>query len=108
MAFKSLAAAALAAVIGAGALSATATPAAADGFYFGFTTGDGPRYSNRLVERRWHDDRYYRVRDHRRWDRPHRVQVCEPAWKVKRVYDRWGRVEKVIRTRVDECRWVRR
>lgn len=62
--------------------------------------------------RRWDDrDRYERRHDRRerRADRRHRVkEICEPTWRVKRSYDRYGRVDKVVRVRVTECRLVRR
>ncbi|WP_175577815.1 hypothetical protein [Mongoliimonas terrestris] len=63
-------------------------------------------------DRRWDDrDRYERRHDRRerRADRHHRVrEICEPTWRVKRSYDRYGRVDKVVRVRVTECRLVRR
>ncbi|WP_181700683.1 hypothetical protein [Chthonobacter albigriseus] len=80
-----------------------------------------PAHSGRDVpERRWerHNDRedwrarrWWREHNGERWDRPHRrrvVEVCEPVWRTKRIYDDWGNVRKVVRVRSEECRLIRR
>lgn len=73
------------------------------------------RWEDRRGDDRWdrrdHWDRRDRWerRQERRADRRYRVkEICEPTWRVKRSYDRYGRVDKVVRVRVTECRLVRR
>ncbi|WP_181708237.1 hypothetical protein [Chthonobacter rhizosphaerae] len=108
----------------AGAVLATAIPSPASAGEASLViTVDHRNWQDRgWDDRRW-DDRDWRDRDWRddrpRWDRPHRdrrwkrhrdrfVEICEPVWKVRKSYDRYGRVDKVVRVRVDECRLVRR
>lgn len=116
MPMSRIAAAALSALVGLGAITATAAPASADSAYFGFNFGDRrgngvefgytqgyPRYAP-------YPPAYsYRPVNPPRWRpavRP--VQVCEPVWTTRRVEDRWGRVIKVVKVRRDECRLVYR
>ena len=101
---KTVMAALAAVVVGTGSLATTVTPAAADSFSFGFTIGD--RGGARFV----HDDRRYdrhygRHHDRRHWRGP--VKVCEDVWKVRKRYDRHGRL-KIVKIRDRDCHWGRR
>jgi hypothetical protein len=106
----SLAAAALAAVVGVGALAATTAPAAAEGAYFGFHLGD-PGAGVTFGYRDYPPPPVYRpaYRERRIYREPRRV-VCEEVWKTRRIRDDWGRTVKVVRYLDRDCyrsRWPR-
>ncbi|WP_237154262.1 hypothetical protein [Oryzibacter oryziterrae] len=103
--------------IGLASLAATTAPAAADSLYFGFGFGDGDggfhHHGPRPPMYGWAPPppaygwappppppAYG-------WAPPPPPrQVCAPQWVNRNVYDDWGNVVQVVRTKEMQCYWT--
>jgi hypothetical protein len=114
MTISKLFAAVAAAVIGFGTLAATTAPAAADSAYFGFQVGGHRSPTIQFGFSTGYPAPVYRpvYPAYPRYEpvyqyRPVRVPVCNDVWRVRNVYDRYGRLVKVVKVRDQECHYRR-
>jgi hypothetical protein len=104
---KTVTLAALALALGLGAVGATPA-AASDRLVIQFGAGGTHVTGTIGGHPGWRPVAQHRP-PHQHWrPAPRPVTICQPAWRNKVVHDRYGRVVKVVKTKVEQCRTVYR